>query len=110
VRLPSAAPAGRASATAIAESIAEQNHFSPVSRQVPVPSSGRAVVVDREMSEPPCDSVIHWPLVIATSGSVEISRVSHRSCTAGSISGRLSSAAAPSAIATGQVNVADSGP
>jgi len=31
-------------------------------------------------------------------------------CTAGSISGRLSSAAAPSAIATGQVNVADSGP
>jgi hypothetical protein len=68
------------------------------------------VVEERAMSDPPCDSVIHWPLVIATSGSVETSRVSQVSWTAGSIPGRLSSAAAPSAIATGQVNVADSGP
>ena len=44
LRLPAPAPSGRASATAIAESIAEQNHFSPVSRQVPPPCAPRVVV------------------------------------------------------------------
>jgi hypothetical protein len=48
--------------------------------------------------------------VIASAGSVEISRGSQAARTASSIPGRRSSAAAPSAIATGQVNVADSGP
>ena len=73
-------------------------------------SVGRAVVVEREMSDPPCDSVIHWPLVMARSGSVDSSRGSHASRTAGSTSSRDSSAAAPSLMATGQENIADSGP
>ena len=103
------APSGRASATAIAESTAEQNHFSPVRRQAPPPES-RAVVAERARSEPPGDSVIHCPLVTATAGSVLVSRGSHACRTAGSVSGRASSAAAPSAIATGQEKVADSGP
>src|SRR6266540_2818288 len=108
VRLPAAAPCGRANATAIAESMAEQNHFSPDSRQLsPVRT---ATVLVRERSEPPWDSVIHWPLVIAVSGSVETRRGSQASRTAGSISGRDSSAAAPSVIATGQLKVAHSGP
>ena len=50
---------------------AEQNHFSPVSRHEPS-AAGRPVVVARPTSEPPCDSVIHWPLVIAVAGSVEM--------------------------------------
>ena len=62
------------------------------------------------MSEPPCDSVIHWPLLIAWSGSVDSSRGSQASRTDASTSGRLSSAAAPSLIATGQEKVADSAP
>src|SRR5215467_7711390 len=107
-RLPAPAPSGRASATAIAESAAEQNHFSPVSRHTP--PSWAAVVVDRDTSEPPCDSVIHCPLVTAVSGSVDTSLGSHVSRASPPVSGRDSSAAAPSAIATGQENVADSGP
>ena len=108
-RLPRPAPSGRANATAIAASAAEQNHFSPLIRHDPS-AAGRPSVVVRRQSEPPCDSVIHCPLVIAVSGSVEISRGSQASRTAASTSGVISSAAAPSAIATGQENVADSGP
>jgi hypothetical protein len=107
--LPVTAECGRTSATAIAESMAEQNHFSPWMRHEPS-AAGWPVVVARPTSEPPCDSVIHWPLVIAVAGSVESSRGSQASRTASSTSERDSSAAAPSAIATGQVNTADSGP
>src|SRR5215475_4183767 len=111
VRLPGAAPSGRASATAISASAAEQNHFSPVSRQASsVPVGGRALVVEREMSDPPCDSVIHCPLVIACAGSVDTSLGNQASRTDGSTSSRDSNAAAPSLIATGQENTADSGP
>src|SRR5215467_11223818 len=113
VRLPSGAPSGRANATAIAASAAEQNHFSPLTRQTLGASpafGGRAVVVDREMSDPPCASVIHWPLVIARAESVETSRGSQAARTSASTSSRDNRAAAPSLIATGHENTADSGP
>src|SRR5262249_24634591 len=108
---PAAVPSGRASATAIAESAAEQNHFSPVSRHRLSPAvGGRADVDERGMSGPPWGSGIHWPLQIASRGAGESSPGSHASRTAGSTSSRASSAAAPSLIATGQLNTADSGP
>src|SRR4051812_26401205 len=108
-RLPPPAERGWTSAIAIAESMAEQNHFSPVIRQEPSPA-GVPTVLARPTSEPPWDSVIHWPLVTATAGSVVVSRSSHGLATELSTSERDSNAAAPSAIATGQVKVADSGP
>ncbi len=80
-------------AIAMAESMAEQNHFSPWIRHDPS-AAGRPVVWARPTSEPPCDSVIHCPLVIATAGSVDSSRGSQASRTASSTSDRDSSAAA----------------
>src|SRR5262249_53661566 len=101
-RLPRPPPLGLASAIAMDESMAEQNHFSPVMRHDPS-AAGMPTVPLRLRSDPPVDSVIHCPLVTATAGSVEISRGSHGSRTDESTSERDSSAAAPSAIATGQV-------
>src|SRR5690606_27611958 len=109
VRLPGGAPSGRASATATGASTAEQNHLSPASSHAPSPR-GRAVVVAPDRSDPPVDSVIHWPLVIATAGSGEGNRGRQAPRTEASTSGWHSSAAAPSDIATGQEKVADSGP
>jgi hypothetical protein len=107
--LPFTPGCGRTSATAIAESMAEQNHFSPWMRHEPS-AAGWPVVVARPTSDPPWDSVIHCPLVMATAGSVAIRRGNQASRRLESTSERESRAAAPSAIATGHVNVADSGP
>ena len=57
-------PSGRASVSAICEVIADVNHFLPYSRQ-PSASVRSARVRVVPTSDPPVDSVIHWPLVQA---------------------------------------------
>src|SRR5664280_565917 len=67
-REPAGAPSSRASTTATSLVTAEQNHFSPLSRQPPsAPRLARVLV--RPTSLPPVASVIHCPLVQATAGS-----------------------------------------
>src|SRR5690606_41489987 len=109
VRARGGARRGGAAGTATGAWPAGQSPLSPASGHAPSPR-GRAVVVAPDRSDPPVDSVIHWPLVIATSGSVEVNRGSQASRIEASTSGWHSRAAAPSDIATGQEKVADSGP
>ncbi len=80
--------------------VAEVNHLRPYSRHAP--SSNRATVSDRPTSEPPVDSVIHWPLVQKVAGSRLV-----RWGTARSMRGWLPELSkvrvAPSVMARGQV-------
>ena len=57
---------------ATSASACEQNHFSPVSRQVP--ASLRATVSTRPMSEPPAFSVMNCVPFHCTAGSADSMR------------------------------------
>src|SRR5664280_170403 len=107
-REPAGAPSSRASTTATSLVTAEQNHFSPLSRQPPsAPRLARVLV--RPTSLPPVASVIHCPLVQATAGSRLSSRGSTRFRNSAATPSDCSTVTAPSVIATGQLYVADSG-
>ena len=101
---------GRTSATAIAESIAEQNHFSPWTRHEPsaagMASRGGPADIGAalRLGHPLATGDGHAPGRSRAAAAATASRTDE------STSERESRAAAPSAIATGQVNVADSGP